>query len=307
MSGSFDISITLGRCDEMRAEAYVAPGAAVPRGARLEGVLVGPYRRRDVTLPMQARLEPLADPSGARPVSRVVLTEPAFWSPESPNLYRASVRLESPEGSPITVETSVGLRRLGVRGRSFWLDGRRWVPRAVAHAGGVDAASAAATGLMTGVPDESLLSTADDRGVAVVVLLAPSDVTITRLATIARHPSVVMAIVVGCDQPTRLADAVGAVRRVKGTLQLGIVVPGAMPGPAAAEGFDFVAVGLADDQPPHEAWRTLPSFPLVAWRRSSVVEPTSARSACDRLQRDLAAWRVAGGGPSWDWAGYLVG
>jgi len=307
VSGPLDISITLGRCDEMRAEAYVAPGAAVPSGARLEGVLEGPYRRRDVTLPMQARLEPLADPSGTRPVSRVVLTEPAFWSPESPNLYRASVHLESPEGSPIAVETRVGLRRLGVRGRSFWLDGRRWVPRAVALAGGVDAASAAATGLVTAVPDESLLSTADDRGVAVVVLLEPSDVTAGRIGVLARHPSAVMAIVVGCDQPAVLADAVAAVQRVKGTLQVGIVVPGAIPITGPGVGFDFVAVGLADDQPPHEAWRTLPSCPLVAWRRTPVVGPTSARAACDRLQRDLAAWRVAGGGPSWDWAGYLVG
>ncbi|MFM7185472.1 MAG: hypothetical protein ACKO4Z_11980 [Planctomycetota bacterium] len=309
MSESPDIMLTLGRCDEMRAEVYLSPSAPTPHGARLEGLLIGPYRRQDLTLPMEARLEPMTDLPGRGVVSRVVLTEPAFWSPESPNLYRAAIRLEAAGMSPTTVDTGVGLRRLGVRGRSFWLDGRRWVPRAAALRGGADVAWAAETGIVATAPGDDLLSRADELGVAVVTLVESSELTGPRLAALSRHPAALMVIVVDGGRPDSLGGVAGEIRRAKGTMQIGIAVDAGLPVPAVPEGFDFMAVRLAADRLPHESWRRLPECPLVAWRHALALEPPSARAACTTLQRDLAAWAAAADGahPVWDWAGYLVG
>jgi hypothetical protein len=72
-------------------------------------------------------------------------------------------------------------------------------------------------------------------------------------------------------------------------------------------GGGFLAVMLPAGGLPHDGWRSPPAQPLVAWRQ--VAHVAAPRSACDALQRDLALWRIAGGGDisPWDWAGYLVG
>jgi hypothetical protein len=71
-------------------------------------------------------------------------------------------------------------------------------------------------------------------------------------------------------------------------------------------GGDFLAVTLPAAGLPHDTWRSPPARPLVAWRQEADV--AAPRVACDALQRDLALWRLAGGGDMspWDWAGYLV-
>ena len=126
-----EIFVTLGSCDDMRAEVYVRPAGHVPLGSTIAGSLTGPRRGRDTTLPATSRLMPLSDPAATGPASRAILTEPAFWTPDLPNLDRVEARLEPQGGDSWTTDAWIGLRRLGIRGRSFWLDGRRWVPRVV--------------------------------------------------------------------------------------------------------------------------------------------------------------------------------
>ena len=301
MSEALNFVVTLGRCDDMRAEVFVRPLGDRAVGERLVGTVTGPRRGRDATLPTMARLVPLPDSPAAGPVSRAILTEPAFWTPDLPNLYRVEARLERAAGGG-DGEAWIGLRRLGVRGRSFWLDGRRWVPRAIGGDVNPAEARAAAVGLVVESPGEGLLDAADQIGAAVVAVLGGAESTVPHIAALARHPSTMLAIV-SAEQAD--ADAIAALRRVKGTLQIGLAVDGREGPPAVAEGIDFVAVLIPGQGMPHEAWRSPPRLPLVAWRRESV----GSRAACEALQRDLALWGMARGGDTlpWDWAGYLVG
>lgn len=300
-----EIVVTLGPCDDMRAEVFVRLAGDVPAGSRIVGSVTGPRRGRDTTLPVTSRLIPLAEAAGAGPASRAILTEPAFWTPDLPNLYRIEARLD-PQGAPSWATDSwIGLRRLGVRGRSFWLDGRRWVPRMVAGQGDLVAAKQAVVGLAIESPTDDLLTRADEAGVAVMPLLDGGSLTPTRIAAWARHPSAMLAVITGADVTVDVADRVAAVQGAKGTLLIGVAVDGTRPPPAVSGGGDFLVVMLPSEGLPHADWRAAPVQPLVAWRQAADKE--SPRASCDALQRDLALWGLGGGAPSWDWAGYLVG
>lgn len=302
MNDDATIVVTLGPCDDMRAELFVRPSAGRSHGGRLVGAVTGPRRRRDATLPTTARLVPLPDREGAGAVSRAILTEPAFWTPELPNRYRVEARLE-PGAARGVADSWIGLRRLGVRGRSFWLDGRRWVPRAVG--GDVDpaAARAAAVGLVVESPCDELLARTDEEGVAVVAVLQAADATPRRIEALSQHPSALLAILaegeVKADTAARLSGA-------KGTLQLGLAFDGGESPPRGIpEGIDFLVIRLAAEGLPHDDWRVPPARPLVAWRPGL----EGSRASCEALQRELAHWGLAASGdrPPWDWAGYLVG
>jgi hypothetical protein len=346
VSSSFAIGLELGRCDEMRAELFLrlvdptidstaggeAASEASPKavGYRLVGTITGPRRGRDTTLPTTARLLSLpTEGMGCRPgnpIARAILTEPAYWTPDLPNLYRVECRLEAasdqtpPAGSPakphdgsLCIDATVGLRRLGTRGRSFWLDGRRWVPRAVVAASLPDlpALKAVSLGAAVSGQSETLLAAADEKGIAMLPLLASTDLTSDRIGMLARHPAVMLAIVsteAVSDMAPVVADRIAVLRRIKGTLLLGLTADGSQPPPPTVAGVDFLAVRLPAGGLPHASWRVGSPCPLVAWRCDPAAV-ASGRAGCDALQRDLAMWGMAAGGDrlAWDWAGYLVG
>ena len=300
-----EIIVTLGPCDDMRAEVFVRLAGDVPAGSRIVGSVTGPRRGRDTTLPVTSRLIPLAEAAAAGPASRAILTEPAFWTPDLPNLYRVEASLD-PQGSDSwAADTWIGLRRLGVRGRSFWLDGRRWVPRVVVGPGDLVAAKAAAIGLAAESPADELLSRADETGVAVVPLLDGGSLTPAGIAAWARHPSAMLAVITAGGATADVADRLAAVRGAKDTLLIGVTVDGTRPPPVGPAGGDFLVVMLPAEGLPHAGWRAASVQPLVAWRQAA--DKASPRASCDALQRDLALWGLGGGAPSWDWAGYLGG
>ncbi len=326
-------AVVLGPCDDMRAEVFVSlPRPPEPRAdaVRLTGTLTGPQCRLATTLPTTARLidmGPPASPTGSADreppavlVARAVLTEPSFWTPELPNLYRLDAHATADGRTVASCERLVGLRRLGVRGRSFWFDGRRWVPRGVActaetfDAGRFRGAGAAA---VVADPPETLCAEADEAGVAIVALLAGSDgqpfdamQSAERIATWAAHPSVVASLMPSGMPNDDSAAIVARARRLKGTLLLGREVDGLEPPPAAdLPACDFLGVSLPGGRLPHAAWRAAaPRMPLVAWRHDVLALP-ERRPACDALQAALAAWGLADGADRvpWEWAGYAVG
>lgn len=306
MIGHDGIIVTLGRCDDMRAEVFVRFARNGCHGTTLTGTITGPRRGRDTTLPATARLVAVPDEGGVSDLARAVLTEPAFWTPELPNRYRVEACLSSPHGEDVRIDAWIGLRRLGVRGRSFWLDGRRWVLRAIVDGTDVVAARMGDVGLAVPAGDDAVLVQADEVGVAMVAILGHGDVSPARVASLSAHPSVLLAII---DAPSGIdADVVTAVRRASGTMQLGRAVDGTSPPSGLDDQVDFLVVTLPEGEHPHEAWRAGASVPLVAWRRRSEGE-AHGRDACLALQRDLASWRLEGHGDqsSWEWAGYLVG
>ena len=307
MTAAARMLVTLGPCDDMRAEVFVRAMDDVAAGARITGRVSGPRRGRDITLPTTSRLAPLAE-SLAGPAARAILTEPAFWTPELPNRYRLEARLELSDGGLRLHDSWIGLRRLGVRGRSFWLDGRRWVPRVVAGVADVSTAKQGEVGIAVESPDDDLLQQADEIGVAVVSLLDGTMLEASRIVAWAGHPAALLAVVRG-GPPDELAERIAAVRGAKGTLLVGLEVDGGQPPPPAVVGPDFLVARLPVGGLPHDGWRAVPASPVIA-RRSDVMHAAAGpRAGCDALQRDLALWGVAGGGDAtqWDWAGYLVG
>ena len=315
-------AVVLGRCDDMRAEVFVryTPGAGSEvADLQIAGTLVGPRRGRDVILPVTARLAAVAGGDEPRPpLARAILTEPAFWTPELPNLYRLEAAVLRRGERVASIDRLVGLRRLGVRGRSLWLEGRRWVPRAVACATVADfdagAMHASELAVAASDPPAAVCERADEAGVAIIAILDGAAArnpaaAAARIASWAIHPSVV-AVIVPRESSAGIAAAIAAAARsVKGTMLVAHEVDGCAPPPAVPAGIDALVVGLPAGGLPHEAWRlAAPAAPLLAWRQDAGVA-AEPRRACDRLQAALATWGVATGTERlpWDWAGYAVG
>jgi hypothetical protein len=304
------IEAVLGRSDDMRAELYVrfidelnaGPGPLV-----VTGTLAGPRCGPVTTLPVTVRL---VDLGGFPAAARAILTEPSYWTPELPNLYRLDAEVRAANATVASMGRLIGLRRLGVRGRSLWLEGRRWVPRGVVpDAARFDAAAlrAASLAAVIGAPSESICAEADAAGVAVVAALEAGSgrPPLASIQEWAQHPAVVMTLL-PADRGSLAAD----VRGVKGTMLVGLTLDGLQAPPRSLpEGVDCVVLHLPDGRLPHDDWRRhAPAVPVLA-RRSAGPQSATGREACDRLQADCAAWGCAGpeGAPSWEWAGYLVG
>lgn len=333
MASDPPLDCVLGRCDSLRAEVFFR--AALPPGvdaadATLSGTLTGPDCRRAITLPVTARLAAVPGPPPASPpaplvatvVARAILTEPSFWTPELPNRYRLDARLVAGNRELAAWQRPVGLRRLGVRGRSLWLDGRRYVPRGLfGRSADLDIAGYRDAELAAVVadPSDTFLERSDTEGVAVIGLLADGQdqplemvAAVERLAAWAWHPAAFVAVVVAAVPGAEAGRIAAATRGFRNTLLLAHEVDGTEPPPAVAAGIDLLIATLPAGGLPHEAWRTEPpGVPLMARRVADAAcapgpKPTS-RSDCDALQAALAGWGTTGSGPTSDWAGYIAG
>ena len=324
----------LGRADDMRAEVWLRctppAAAAAANGPKVvvSGTLVGPECSTAATLPTTVSLVDQGTVEGQPPLARGVCTEPGFWTPELPNLYRAEVTLRRGDDVVASGRRMIGLRRLGVQGRSLSLDGRRYVPRgvacqanpteldelrqlsAVAVVGFPAVADPAAH--PSAAPLEAMLTTADRIGVAVVIRLGVStgaavdlNMLQERLEAWAAHPSVFLVTLPSGS--AGVAAITSGPRR--GTMLFGLEVDGLDPPPPLPDGgVDLLVVRLPEHGLPHGAWQQAPPLPLVAAIEEIDSPPAAmARRACDRLQAALAAWaRPERRNHPWDWAGYLV-
>lgn len=296
------LEFVLGRADDVRAEAYVRLVGG-PAGATITGTLTGPRCRLATTLPTVIPLQSLAGEGPA--AARAIVTEPSFWTPELPNLYEMAAEARTAAGVVVATRRLFGLRRLGVRGRSIWLDGRRWVPRGrVAVGESFDPAEFRAEGIVAVITDPTpeTCAAADACGVAIVARFCPGCGTakiVERVATLAQHPAVVMAVI----PPESVATVMAA--RGTGTMLVALEVDAGLPPPATVPpGVDCLVARLTPGVVPTDTWREhAPAVPIVAWREGE----GEGRRACDLLQAELAAWACAlGSSPPWDWAGYLV-
>ena len=317
------LSLVLGRCDSLRAEVFLRaslPAAVDPADAVITGTLKGPECRHAITLPVTGKFLTLPADASRRDsiVARVVLTEPSSWTPELPSLYQLDARLVVSGRELASCRRLVGLRRFGVRGRSLWLDGRRFVPRGLAMpelAIDVSQFRDASLTAIVADPSEAFLDHCDAEGVPVIAVLADSSgspMTITvaaeRIATWAWHASVLMAVVPLAAPHAECSETADATRHARGTLLLAHEVEGAMPPPEAASGTDAVIVSLPANTVPHPSWQTAPpTVPLLA-QRPDASGAVVSRQPCDTLQASLAAWRTSATTPrsAWDWSGYFV-
>ena len=326
---SLTLAILAGRADDMRAEIMVRITDCPMGGGplHLTGTLVGPLRGRDMTLPTTVKLvdvtgdHPAAGDAGEG-LARAVFTEPAYWTPELPNLYRLHAEVHRGDETVAIVDRMVGLRRLGVRGRSLWLEGRRWVPRGVTiPSTGFDPTSLRSLSAAAVIddPSDAICEAADQAGVAIVAVLRGADdqpfdrdTAARRIAAWALHPSVVLAVVPRTANAEESMAIIAGVRPLKGTMLVGLEVDGTQPPDAVpavvADAVDCIMVDLPLDGLPNHGWRLWKAnTPLVAQRAVATGSSAEHRHECDRLQAALAAWGLADGAAQlpWDWAGYL--
>lgn len=290
----------------------------VPSGmadAALTGTLTGPDCLLATTLPVTATIRTVPGDTPGLVLGNVILTEPAFWTPELPNLYRLAATLSVAGREIAAVRQPAGLRRLGVRGRSFWLDGRRFVPRGLVSAGSVDDVAAFRAAGLTAVvtdPSEAFLDRCDAEGLAVIAWLPDStagvDAASRRILAWSRHPAVFVVVLPnslpGAEATSVLADT----RPLRDTLLVAIAVDGMQPPRPLPAGHDAIVVVLPDGELPHPTWRASETaVPRIAFRAEAVSDAAPSRRMCDALQAALAGWGTAAEPPAHDWAGYMSG
>lgn len=322
--------VILGRADDLKADVLfqisVPTSAEAEPPLELEGYLTGPRSTRASTLPVRQNIrihsQQVVD-EGTEILGHSILTEPAFWTPNVPMLYFIKCRVTSSGKEVALLSQTTGLRRLGVRKHSLWLDGHRFVLRGVTCGNRnntpAEQPSAAPEGHRTAdvldLPAEIFsktnslelemdenLKTADEIGRPLIIRLHPKSRPSAIPSIICRltsHPSVFLTVI-----PDTLLPEVPNFSAYKGTMLFATEMSAQNAPLELPNGIDLAIVRLAQTVP-DSSWKTPPPYPVIAWQTGV----PSQRQECDRLQALLANWRTAPKSPpsSWDWAGYLVG
>ena len=296
------LELFLGAATPQAARVY----ARLPRETaadgdwRLAGTIRGPRSMYAHTLPVTSNFRPLPADRGAL-LAEAVVVDPCFWTPESPNLYDCRLELQHDGRGIASVERTLGLRRLAVRGPDFLLEGKRWVLRGATRSSAPDEPLAAwretDTAIVADYVDDALAAEASRVGVLLVADLSARHEMFElarELQRLARWPAVGFALLPPLElssiafPPNLLVGQVAPNCRASAIRQWAQFLASSPP-PGAA-----VAKWLADLGECGQS-----RLPVIARRltqqRTSVA---LARRECDRLQADLA---VAGG-----MAGYMV-
>ena len=320
--------VILGKADDLKADVLFQ--MSVPASAEtplaLEGFLTGPTSTRASTLPVHQKIRIHSQRvvgEGTEILGHSILTEPAFWTPNVPMLYFVKCRITSSGKELALFSQTTGLRRLGIRNHSLWLDGHRFVLRGVTcgnrdytsakqqPAGPEDHRTADVLDLPAEVFSETdsveleideNLKTADEIGRPIIIRLhpkSPPSVIPSVICRLASHPSVFLTVI-----PNTLLPEVSKFSAYKGTMLFAKEMHAKFAPPELPNGIDLAVVRLSQSVP-DSSWKTPPPYPVIAWQTGV----PSQRQECDRLQALLANWRTAPKGPpsSWDWAGYFVG
>lgn len=299
--------VFFGAASPAEARVYargLTSGATLNAGSlKLAGRLVGPQCEFANTLP--ARL-PLLDRSTKNEcLAEAIVPDPCFWTPELPFLYRAELELLRDGQSIKKYRLPLGIRRFGARGRSLQFEGARFVLRGgwaqmgsgewkVGNDEETRFARESWTATVIHRPSDEWCEMASSRGVLTIAdftgIAEPSALE-AELHRVAKWPAVVIALLDQDASPP--AQSIGAVRN----LTLAQYAPSNTP-LALADWAKIAFVEVSD--PPQFAEKIAHcEVPIVAVRQVKPYQTlTVARSACDRLQADLA--------PHGDFAGYIV-
>jgi hypothetical protein len=281
----FEPKLFVGEASDAEARVYAAlPRAGLPAKATLAGELAGPDCRYSQTLP--ARIRFVDRGPGPTLLAEAIVPDPCFWTPELPFLYSAELRLSTEESISTTM---IGIRRLGVRGTSIFLDAKRCVVRGVRlEAAGIEdikAAREVASALYVDEPGEAVLEEASREGVLLVVRLhklVADDRLVTEVARIGRWPAVVAVVL---DESVLAGEALR--RAAPNTLFAQRFVPGTR---SVVERRPWAELLWWELELGAAAPTQVPTnVPLIVFRSSAAGLPIEVgRKNCDRLQADLA-------------------
>ena len=260
---------------------------------QLRGSVTGPTCKYAHTLTASVALRDLgANPT---PLAEARISDPCFWTPEAPYLYEVDVTARQDQQILTQEKRNLGIRRLGVEGKSIFLDGERWVPRAgsasTSQVPSFNDCRTASLGLIVADPSDDLCGVATRDGVFLVAVITSDSTNVVdavrRFATFAA-----VGIVIVENPPD--ADQLKAVARNVILSQTRSDADHQLP---HADWCDAVAYEVGDPQRAAEFAANC-ELPVIAWRAEVATSPGDARSSCDRLQRDLAEHS--------DFAGYFV-
>jgi hypothetical protein len=274
----------------------------VPGDTRVEivGSLIGPSCDFAHTLP--ARIPFVQNRASGGLLAEAIIADPCFWTPELPFLYRAKLELRAGGAPPATINQFVGIRRLGIRGKSLFFDGKRFVLRGVHWESEIsnlksdEPRSAFAreswTGLTVQSPDDDVCDFASRRGILLVAdqTHVALSVLVSELRRLARWPAVAIAVAASdADLPVETHD-------IAPNLLLAQQIDAGEPMNLKP----WARLAFAELGDPAEFARKTADcrLPIVALRRITPDYIERSRASCDALQRDLA--------PYGDFAGYVV-
>lgn len=289
-----EIQIFSGEANPVLARIYVrVPRPPNSKGWRLTGTVTGPSNALAATLPATVRLRDRGP--GDSLLAEAVLPDPCFWSPQSPALYEVQTAVVDAQGAVRDKFSQVlGVRSLGIRNQSFFLEGRRWVLRAAGrrHAPGapLSAWPKASAAMFAESPDDDLCRDASELGVLIAASVSGNRRDVEgELRRLSRWAAVAMVVIEDHESldETITRTAPNIILAHWGE-SAGDVAP-----PWARATFVLVGdVSAFDAQ-----WATL-ERPVVAVRKRAAPSLEDARAGCDHLQRDLS--------PRGDFAGYIL-
>ncbi len=310
MANSAQLEIFFGQASDAEARVYARLPGAEFAGCRIAGRLLGPECRFAQTLPATI---PFRDRGpGAAPLAEAIVPDPCFWTPDLPFLYRAQLEIHGAGPEIEKIERPFGIRRLGCRRRSLYLDAKRWVARGAIRerASIADLAAARAASAVLYVPqaDDAFCLEASRIGVPLIVEVPARQSLLSEIRRLARWPAVFIAVLdsespvdEGIDTAARnllLAARFDDAPAAPAWAKVLVRSPQALaefagqrsPSPRMGEGRGE-GLSPGSTHPP-------PDRPLIILGNDSPASSiATARAACDVMQRDFA--------PVGDFAGYL--
>jgi len=272
------LQIFYGELNPFRARLYVrAPRPEVGDWV-LRGEVEGPVRAEGYMLAATFALRDLGP--GDTLLAGAQVVDPCTWSMKMPAKYHVSVTAENSAGESHTAEYQIGFRSLGAKGRSFYWEKERWVPRAVTlsaeQLSNMDLADQQGNVLVVDRPTEAVCREASDHGVALAVIVqADSPDFATEVQRLARHPAVCFAMIQGDISAVENASDLGP-----NLIWLPWVDPRRpTPLPSWANG----VVVDATDQKAFAGYVATCDTLVVAYRQANEDQ----RQQCDVLQKDL--------------------
>ena len=290
-----DLDVFYGDLTTARAFVYARlPRPADDAGLSLTGQVRGPRCKLAQTLPVTSALVDLGP--GQTLLARAVVPDPVFWLPDLPAIYDVSVNLLRGAEIIATAHRQIGLRSLGVRGRDLVLNGKRWVLRGVST-GSTNASSPQewhkfqAAFVSDDLRLDDLTIASENGALAMIYVAEPGGPLLPRMRRLAQFPAAAIAVL---DQA--LPHDFRKSEIAPNLLIAQLIVPECRwPRQPWA---DLLVVGVNDAEVFAETL-TFGEIPIIATRFGRPPDDlTTARMACDALQRDLA--------PLGQFAGYVV-
>jgi hypothetical protein len=292
MKNEWNIDVFYGELSPQIAHIY-ARCEELPGGQEwtIVGRVRGPECRYAHTLPTNHSFTDLG--AGTTLLARAFVPDPCFWSPDLPALYRVSleVRRRTANGGEEIVhraERELGLRWLGTRGGSFYLEGKRWVLRGVSARCVFETPlsewRSAGAAMLVNRPSDELCREAGREGVLLVPYTVPDQTELRRLSQWA-SVGIAGGVAIAPDSLRSSPNLILAGGDLTGDVESG-----------SSSHTRFVNADrlVTDSRLAREH-----AAPVIAVRRREGIRSLDeARAEVDFLQRDLA--------PFGDFAGYVI-